>query len=185
MRRLSVFLSISLDGCFADTHGDMSWAHRDDPEYSDFVAANARSGSELLMGRVTYQMMASYWPSCCALEREPVVAGAMNGLPKVVFSTTLESPNWTYTRLVRTDPADEVRRMKMAAGPDMVVLGSGSIAGYLAGQGLVDEFQFVVVPLVLGGGRTMLPGLTERMPLKLTATRAFANGNVLLTYARG
>lgn len=185
MRRLIVFMSISLDGYFTDARGDISWAHREDPEYSAFVKDNASRGGELLMGRVTYQMMAGYWQGPFAAEQEPVIALAMSELPKVVFSTTLGEATWNNTRLVNGNLADEVRRMKGGTGPDMVTLGSGTLVGQLAAQGLVDEFQLVVVPLALGQGRSILSGLSSPLALTLTATRVFQNGNLLLTYAPG
>src|SRR5580692_4128589 len=109
MRKLRVFESISIDGYFADAAGDTSWAHqgREDPEFAEWVGANASSGGELLFGRKTYQMMESFWPT-------PGAAKQM---------------------------------------PDIAVLGSGSIAAQLGEARLVDEYQFVVVPVALGGGR--------------------------------
>ena len=184
MRKLGVFLSVSLDGYFTDALGDMSWAHNDDPQFNAFVAGNASGGGELLMGRITYELMASYWPTPHAMERDPIVAKAMNNLPKVVFSRTLKEASWNNTRLAADELGQEVRRMKQSEGPDLVILGSGSVAGQLAEQGLVDEFQFVVVPLALGAGRSMFAGITRRMPLSLSATRTFHNGNVLLTYVK-
>jgi dihydrofolate reductase len=182
MRKLGVFMSVSLDGYFADVDGDMSWAHTDDPQFNAFVAGNASGGGELLMGRITYELMASYWPTSHAMENDPIVAKAMNDLPKVVFSRTLKEASWHNTRLAADELGQEIRRMKQSAGPDLVVLGSGSIAGQLAEQGLVDEFRLVVVPLALGAGRSMFEGITRRLPLSLTGTRSFHNGNVLLTY---
>jgi dihydrofolate reductase len=182
MRKLGVFMSVSLDGYFTDVDGDMSWAHTDDPQFNAFVAGNASGGGELLMGRITYELMASYWPTSHAMENDPIVAKAMNDLPKVVFSRTLKEASWNNTRLAADELGQEIRRMKQSAGPDLVILGSGSIAGQLAEQGLVDEFQLVVVPLALGAGRSMFEGITRRLPLSLTGTRSFHNGNVLLTY---
>jgi len=87
MRKLIVFNQVSLDGYFTDANGDMSWAHRDssDREWKSFVDANASSGGQLLFGRITYEMMKSYWPTPAALRNDPVVAERMNDLPKVVF----------------------------------------------------------------------------------------------------
>ncbi|MGO4437475.1 dihydrofolate reductase family protein [Rhizobium sp. RAF56] len=183
MRKVSVFLSISIDGYFTGSSGDMSWSHNEDPEFNAFVAGNASSGGELLMGRITYEMMASFWPTPFAKQSFPEVAEGMNGLPKVVFSRTLQEVSWNNTRLAKNAPTEEVRRLKAGAGPDLVVLGSGSIARQLAEAGLVDEFQFVVVPVALGSGRTMFDGIDNRLALKLTRSRTFANGNTLLCYA--
>ena len=182
MRRLSVFLSISLDGYFTDARGDMSWAHSDDPEFGAFIAGNASGGGQLLMGRVTYQMMEGYWPTAEAKRAAPVVADGMNRLPKLVFSRSLAAVSWSNTRLAPGDAVEDVRRLKSGEGADMVVLGSGSIAGQLAQAGLVDSYSFVVVPVALGAGRSMFDGLQGKLRLTLTETRAFRNGNVLLRY---
>jgi dihydrofolate reductase len=94
----------------------------------------------------------------------------------------MDQPAWRNTRLVRRDIAAEVRKMKAAPGPGMVILGSGSIVAQLAQAGLIDEYQIVVNPVILGGGRTMFEGVTEKQSLTLTRSRAFANGKVLLVY---
>ena len=182
MRRLIAFEQVSLDGYFVDAKGDMSWAHKQDPEWNEFAASNARGGGALLFGRVTYEMMASFWPTPAALERAPGVAEGMNKLPKVVFSRTLGKATWKNTTLVKGDLAAEVRRMKNESGPGMAILGSGSIVSQLAQAGLIDEFQIVVNPIVLGKGRTLFEGVKDKIALKLIKTRAFGNGNVVLYY---
>ena len=106
----------------------------------------------------------------------------MNALPKVVFSRTLEKATWRNTKLISGDLAAEVRKLKDAAGPDMVILGSASIVAQLAAANLIDLYQVVVSPIVLGAGLSMFAGLPQRLALKRTSTRAFENGNVLLTY---
>ena len=184
MARVLVFNSITTDGYFTDARGDMSWAHQggDDPEWQAFVAGNASgAGGQLLFGRKTYEMMASFWPTPAARRQMPEVAEGMNAMAKVVFSRTLNEAAWQSTRLVKSDPAAEVRRMKKD-GPDMVVLGSGSIVSLLTQAGLVDEYQMVVCPTILGSGRTMFEGVTQPPDLKLTSSRAFRNGKVVLTY---
>ena len=182
MRRLVVFNNVTLDGYFTGKNGDLSWAHQQDPEWDAFVSENAQGGGTLLLGRVTYEMMVSYWPTPMAMENDPVVAERMNSLPKVVFSRTLGEAAWKNTRVVAGNIAAEVRRMKEEPGEGMTILGSGSIVAQLAQEGLIDEYQLVVNPVVLGEGRTMFEGVRERLPLKLTRTRAFRNGNVLLCY---
>lgn len=182
MRKLLVFNSVTLDGYFTDKNGDMSWAHQQDPEWNEFVAGNAQSGGELLFGRVTYEMMASFWPTPVAANLFPTVAEQMNNLPKVVFSRTLNHATWQNTRLWKGNLAEEVRNLKEEAGDHMVIMGSGSIISQLALENLIDEYQVVVNPIVLGAGRTMFDGLKERLKLKLTSSRTFGNGNVLLHY---
>lgn len=184
MRKLVVFNNVSLDGYFTDKNNDMSWAHRDlaDAEWNTFTAENASGGGMLLFGRVTYDLMAGFWPTPLAAQMMPEVAEGMNNMPKVVFSRTMDKAAWNNTTLVKDDPASSVRKLKNQSGPDMVILGSGSIVAQLSRERLIDEYQFVVVPVVLGGGRTIFEGLKEKLALKLTQSRTFGNGNVFLCY---
>ena len=184
MRKLIVFNQVSLDGYFVDEHGDMSWAHRGntDAEWQAFVTGNANSGGLLLFGRITYELMASYWPTPMALQQNPQVAERMNNLPKVVFSKTMNKAAWNNTRLVKGDLVTEIRNMKEESGVDMVIMGSGSIVAQLAPAGLIDEYQLVLIPIVLGSGRTLFKGIKEPLPLQLINSRVFGNGNVVLRY---
>jgi dihydrofolate reductase len=184
MRKLIVFNNVSLDGYFAGENGDISWAHsgNDDAEWDAFVAENASGGGQLLFGRITYELMAGYWPTPQAIKNDPVVAEGMNSMPKVVFSRTLEKASWNNTKLVKSDIASEIRKMKKEPGEGMAILGSGSIVSQLAQEGLIDEFRIVVNPVVLGKGKTMFDGISEKLNLKLTKSRTFSNGKVLLCY---
>ncbi|MGA8178798.1 MAG: dihydrofolate reductase family protein [Desulfobacterales bacterium] len=112
----------------------------------------------------------------------PLVAERMNNLPKIVFSRTLDKVDWNNTRLVKDDMLSEIRRMKQDSGNDLAVLGSGSIVSQLAHQGLIDEYQIMVNPVVIGKGKTMFQGIQDKLALKLTKTRIFDDGNVLLHY---
>lgn len=181
MRQLSVFNLMSLDGYFAGPDGDISW-HNVDEEFQELAEAAANSGHILLFGRVTYELMARYWPTPDALREDPVVAKGMNSAEKVVFSRTLDKVDWHNARLVKGDMLAEVRRLKEGAGPDLTILGSGSLVSQLAREGLIDQFQILLNPVVLGRGKTMFEGLKDRLPLKLTAARTFKNGNILLDY---
>jgi dihydrofolate reductase len=184
MRRLVVFNNVSLDGYFVDANGDMSWAHGgdQDAEWNAFVSGNASGEGELLFGRKTYELMASFWPTPLAAQMQPVVAEGMNTLRKVVFSRTLDKVSWNNTKLVKGDLVAEVRKLKSEPGKDMTILGSGSIVAQLAQAGLIDEYQLVLNPIVLGKGRTMFEGIPEKLTLKPTQTRTFGNGKVLLCY---
>ena len=184
MRRLLVFNNVTMDGYFTDANSDMRWAYsgNDDGEFNAFVAGNASGGGELLFGRITYEMMAGYWPTPNAIKSNPTVAEGMNSLPKVVFSRTLDKASWSNTKLVKGGLASVVRKMKNESGKDLVILGSGSIVSQLAPSGLIDEYQIMLNPVVLGKGRTMFDGIKEKLSLKLTKTRAFGNGKVFLCY---
>ncbi len=184
MRKLSVFNNVSLDGYFASVNGDISWLKdiEMDTEFRAFVEGNASGGGVLLFGRITYELMANYWPTPFAAQNNPILAKHMNARPKVVFSRTLDKADWNNTLLVKSDLVEEIRRMKNEPGEGLVILGSGRIVAQLAQEGLVDEYQLVVRPAVLGQGRTMFEGVTKRLSLKLTLSRTFLNGNVFLSY---
>jgi dihydrofolate reductase len=182
MSKLVTYNMVSLDAYFTDANGDMSWAHKKDPEWQAFVSENASGGGQLLFGRVTYDLMASFWPTPFAAQSNPIVVERMNSLPKFVFSRTLDKASWNNTTLVKGDLATEVRKLKREPGPNMTLMGSGSIVAQLADAGLIDEYQIVVSPLVLGNGRTLFEGVKKKLPMKLTKSRAFGNGNVVLCY---
>ncbi|UEG48953.1 dihydrofolate reductase family protein [Ferruginibacter lapsinanis] len=181
-RRLIVFNQITSDGYFVDSTGDMSWAHKHDEEWEEFVAGNATGGALLVFGRITYEMMAGFWSTPFAMEQMPEVAAGMNNLPKLVFSTTLEKATWNNTMLVKAGMADKIREMKKESGRDMVILGSGTIVSQLTDEGLVDEYQLIINPIALGNGRTLFEGIQKPVNFTLTHTRVFKNGNVLLCY---
>jgi dihydrofolate reductase len=184
VRRLTVFNNISLDGYFVDANGSMAWAHntRPDPEWEAFNIGNATSRAVLVFGRVTYDLMASFWPTPMTVKNMPAAAEGMNTSQKLVFSRTMDKASWNNTRLVKTDPVAEMRKLKGDPGDDLCILGSGTIVAQLAPEDLIDEYLIAVAPVVLGKGRTMFDGVTKKLPLKLTKTRAFANGNVVLSY---
>src|SRR6185295_15364577 len=131
MRKLGMFMQLSLDGYFADAMSDMSWAHKQDEEWNAFASANASGGGALLFGRVTYQMMASFWPTPAAAQTMPAVAEGMNAMPKYVASRTLKEATWRNTQIIKGDLVAEVRTLKQQAGPDITILGSGSIVAQL------------------------------------------------------
>ena len=185
MRKVVVFNHVSLDGFFVDASGNMGFAHKDpaDAEWNEFVAGNASGGGMLLFGRVTYDMMAAFWPTPAAAQMMPEVAAGMNNLPKVVFSRTLKAPAWQNTSLAPGDLGDAVRRLKREAPDDMTILGSGTIVSQLTALGLIDEFHLVINPVVLGAGRTLFEGVSTPVALRLMDTRQFANGSVFSRYA--
>ena len=182
MRKLSVYDSVSIDGYFTDVSGDMSWAHQMDPEWQDFVSENAKGGGELVFGRLTYDMMASFWPTPAGTQMNSVVAERMNSLPKIVFSRKMKKALWNNTRLINGDLTTEVKKLKKEPGPDMVIMGSGNLISQLADLGLIDRYQIVLTALALGNGRTLFDGISKTLPLKLLSSRTFKNGNVVLSY---
>lgn len=185
MRKLMAFNHVTLDGYFVNAAGDFGWARHgnEDPEFSAFVAENAKSGGALVFGRKTYELMASFWPTPIGDKHDPIVAQQMNAMPKLVFSRTLDKATWNNTRLVKGDLVTEARKLKDETGPDLCILGSGSLITQLAAAGVIDEYQMVVDPVALGKGRTMFEGLPEQLNLKLTQSRIFRNGKIFLSYA--
>jgi len=185
MPKLSMFNSVSLDGYFTDLKNDMSFAHqRQDAEWDDFVKGNVSGEGRILFGRVTYQMMESFWTTPQAAQSMPEVAQRMNSGAKLVFSRTLDKVAWANTALLKGDLVEEVKKLKAGPGPDMVVLGSGSIVAQLAQENLIDQYQIIISPVALGGGRTLFEGLKKHLRLKLERSRAFKNGSVFVVYCR-
>lgn len=185
MRKLSAFNTVSLDGYFTGANNDLSWAHGgdNDAEWNEFVSGNARSDGSLVFGRITYREMEQFWPTPAAMESMPDVARGMNRMEKIVFSRTIKNPTWNNTKVVTEDPATAMKKIKSGEGIDMVILGSGTIVALLTAAGLIDEYSFVVKPVILGAGRTMFEGVSNAPKLKRTDSRTFKNGNVVLTYA--
>lgn len=183
MPKLRVFNSISLDGYFTDRHGDMSWAHKDDPEWNDFSARSSTGGEvTFLFGRVTYELMASFWPTPQAQQSAPEVAATMNKRAKLVFSRTLKEASWNNSTILAGDPVAEVRRLKQEWATDLMIFGSGTIVAPLAAAGLIDEYRLVINPLVLGEGRTLFEGLKHELLFTRMNVRKFENGNLVVSY---
>lgn len=183
MRRLRVFESISVDGYFTDAHGDMGWAYGAEPdaEFDAWVGANAGSGSDLVLGRKTYDLMAAFWPTAAAAAQMPAVAAGMNAARKHVATRARDfRPAWTNATRLEGDVVAAVRALKETPGADLTVLGSGDVAAQLGRAGLVDEYQFVSIPVALGAGRTVF---TDPRPLRRLDARTFPRGRVVVTYA--
>jgi dihydrofolate reductase len=180
MRKIIFQNMISLDGYFEGPNRELDW-HLVDAEFNDYAAGLLDSLDTLLFGRVTYELMAGYWPSSQALADDPAIAARMNRLHKVVFSRTLSGVDWNNSRLAKGNAAEKVRQMKQQPGKDMAIFGSSDLAVSL-GTGLVDEYRIFIAPIFLGGGKTLLHGLKERLPLRLTQSRTFKSGLVLLSY---
>ncbi|SRR5258708_1045708 len=160
MRKVTVFNFITLNGYFQGLNGDISW-HRHEQEENEFSDEKSQLGNTLLFGRVTYQQMASFWPTPAAMQMAPVTADGMNKSEKIVFSRTLE---------------------KAEPGNDMTVLGSGSIITQLAEAGLIDEYGFMIDPVALGEGVPVFKGIKNQLDLKLTSVKSFKSGVLFVTY---
>ena len=180
-RRVIVDAMISLDGFFAGPKGELDWFTMDEDSLEWSRAILRRAGT-ILFGRVTYEGMAAYWPRPEVMKEEPVIAGKLTSLPKVVFSRTLTRAAWQNTTIVSDPPSARVSQMKAEEGGDMVVLGSASIVSELLRTGNVDELKIRVQPVVLGAGRPLFIGQTSRHPLKLLGERTFTTGAIGLHY---
>jgi len=182
MRKVFLFNMITLDGFFEGPNQDISWHHVDD-EFNEFAIEQLNEIGMLLFGRVTYQGMASYWPTEFAIKDDPIVAGLMNSLPKIVFSKTLDKAEWNNSRLVRENVAEEVSKLKQQPGKDIAIFGSSDLAVTLAENDLIDEYRVIMNPVFLGSGTSLLKGIKDKLNLKLLKARTFKSGNVLLYYA--
>ncbi len=181
MAKVIVFNMITLDGYMAGPAGEIDWHHVGE-EFNDFAIQQLEEIGALLFGRVTYEMMASYWPTPNALAGDPVVAKKMNALPKVVFSRSLQAADWQNARLVKGDAAAEVARLRQQPGKDLFIFGSADLANALIQKNLIDEYRLMVNPVVLGSGKPMFGHLGQPLKLDLINSRTFQNGNVLLVY---
>ena len=180
MRKLFSFNMVTLDGFFAGVNGDINW-HNVDAEFNEFAIAQLNEIGTLLFGRVTYQMMASYWPTPDAVKDDPIVAGLMNHLPKIVFSKTLAKAGWENTKLIKDKIAEELTKLKQQSGKDIAVFGSANLMSTLMQMDLIAEHRVMVNPVVLGSGSPLFQN-KDKLNLKLLKTRTFGNGNVLLSY---
>ena len=184
MRKLFVSNLVTLDGYFEGPNRDISW-HNVDAEFNEYAVEMLDSVDTLIFGRVTYELMANFWPTPDAIRNDPIVASKMNALTKIVFSKTLKKVGWNNTKLLSAVIPKEIENMKRAPGKDLVILGSSIIMAEFVKRGLIDEYRIMVNPLILGGGNALFKGISARVNLKLLKARTFGNGNVLLYYRPG
>jgi dihydrofolate reductase len=178
-----LFNMVTLDGFF---EGPKKWEidwHNVDAEFNEFAIDQLNATDVILFGRGTYEGMASYWPTPRAVENDPVVAGKMNSIPKLVFSRTLRKAEWSNTRIISDDISGEIARLKQAPGKDVAIFGSANLASSLNQMGAIDEYRLIVNPVILGAGNPLFKNLNDKRRLRLLKSRAFESGNVLLVYA--
>jgi dihydrofolate reductase len=186
MRKITVFNYMSIDGFFAGPHGEIDWfkVRTDDDEFERYTHGQSQEGSTLIFGRTTYEMMKNYWPTQDARDSDPSMARNVNESPKIVFSKTLqdsqEGPHWKNIRIFHQIQKEEVLRLKKQEDRDFTILGSGTIIQQFANLGFIDEYDLVVVPVVLGAGKALFKDI-KKMNLTLLKERSFRNGIVLLT----
>jgi dihydrofolate reductase len=197
MRRIVMFNQVSADGYFAAPDGSLDWVVPDDT-LSRAAMDQGPAFDTVLFGRKTYDMFEKFWPH--ALEAssstapDPHAPGRrsvnvrdmavfLSATRKVVFSRTRKDVTWKNSHLVRELDPRAIEEMKRQPGGDMIIFGSGSIVSDLTRHGLIDEYQLVVIPVVLGAGRPLFTGV-DRVKLELIDARGFESGNVLQRYKR-
>ena len=180
MAKLIMWNLMTLDGFVEGPNRDISW-HSDvwgeELEQLSIEQLNAAGG--LLFGRVTYELMANYWPSATGEIAE--IADFMNAAPKYVFSRTVQKSGWNNTQMFSADVAETVARLKRDSAKDLFLFGSADLAGSLIPHRLIDEFRIALNPIILGGGTPLFkPG--EKLRLKLLDSRPLSTGIVILRY---
>jgi dihydrofolate reductase len=181
MRKIFVFIMVSLDGFFEGPDHELDW-HNVDAEFNKFAAEQLNEVDTLLFGWKTYELMAGFWPTGAAKQDSPVIAEKMNALPKIAFSRKERKVEWHNTRLITGNVGGEIMKLKNQPGKNIAIFGSSNLCVNLIQMGLIDEFRIMVNPVVLGRGHTLFHGINDKLSLKLLKTRTFNSGNVLLYY---
>jgi dihydrofolate reductase len=198
MRRIVMFNWVAADGYFAGTDGSLEWVVPDE-EQAKAAAAGIPSFDTVLFGRRTYELFEGFWRAA-VVDDSPtvpdphrpgrqsrehrVIAVALNEMTKLVFSRTLKDVTWRNSRVLHELDPGEIAAMKRQTGKDMIVFGSGSIVSQLTQHGLIDEYQFVVCPILLGSGQPLLSGVSKNSRLDLLEAKQYQSGDVMLRYAR-
>ncbi|MEV5960637.1 dihydrofolate reductase family protein [Kribbella sp. NPDC051952] len=179
MRNVILYMSMSLDGFVGSDREHPGTAIPEGAELSQWKLDRVTKAGAHLMGRVTYQEMASYWP-----HSDDPYAAPMNDVPKVVFSKTLSDAeaSWPETRVARGDLPTEIAAIKAEPGADVIVWGGSGLAGALAAADLIDEYRLLVQPMVLGRGKALFDQLPESRHLDLVETMPFPSGIVVQIY---
>jgi len=179
MRKVIMWNLVTLDGFF---EGPKSWDidfHESvwGEELEQYSLDNSKSTDLLLFGRVTYEGMASYWPTA-----KDKIADFMNNVPKVVFSKTLKEAEWNNTRLVKDSAEKEVARLKQQPGKNIFIFGSAKLTASLSRADLIDEYDICLAPVLLGAGNPLFKASPERLKLKLIEAKPLKSGGVILRY---
>jgi dihydrofolate reductase len=197
MRRIVMFNRVSADGYFAAPDGNLDWVVPE--EQLDKAGADSLSDSDtILLGRRTYEMFESFWPHALddtATAADPHSAGRrspeiramavwINNAIKLVVSKTRKEVTWKNSRLLHDVDAREIDDIKRQPGKTIMIFGSGSIVSQLTQHDLIDEYHFIVGPILLGGGQSLVTGVSKRSSLNLLEAKQYPSGNVALRYAR-
>lgn len=187
MRNVALLMHVSLDGFTAGPNGEMDWIATDDAMWH-YVTNITDAADTAIFGRVTYEMMAGYWPTAAdqpeATQHDIDHARWVNTALKLVFSRTLTTAEWGPTKLVKEHIAEEIARMKQQPGKNLLMIGSASLAQTFSLLGLIDDYWLNVNPVVLGGGTPLFKDVKDRINLKLVEAKTFRSGVVGLHYQR-
>lgn len=179
-------MHMSLDGFAADPNRALNFLSYD-KELQDWADDLIKTVGSPVYGRVTYQLMESYWPTVLKDPKEDKRsinhAQWVENIPKIVFSRTLNEAGWNNTRLIKDNVVEEVNKLKQQPGKDLVIFGSPGLSANLMNLGLIDEYQFTVHPIILGGGISLFSNNTVRSTLKLLDSKTLKSGVVTLHYA--
>lgn len=185
MRKVSLLVHASLDGFVGGPNGEMDWISHDN-EIFQYVTEHFKMVDTALYGRVVYQMMESYWPTVLknpkATPLELHHANWVESIQKIVFSATLEKVEWKNTRLINSNIAEEISKLKKLPGKNMMIFGSPRLTHSFMQMGLIDEFLINVNPVILGNGIPLFKDGRGRMNLKLLSSTTFKSGVVGLYY---
>jgi len=185
MRKIIASTFLSVDGFIVGPNEDMSWVMENfNDEMAHYAGDLMSSMDTVLLGRVTYEIMARAWPNMT--EESSPGADTMNAVPKVVVSSTLTAAPWgTYgnVRLVKDDLAQAITALKEQPGKNIVIYGSATLVRGLTRLGLIDEYHLLIHPIVLGSGKPLFAGLDHAVKLTLLHSESFANGVVVSRYA--
>jgi dihydrofolate reductase len=177
MRKLIIWDMVTVDGFFEGPDRDISWFVFEE-ELENYIRETQEKADTLVFGRVTYELMAAYWPS-----EQGWIADFMNKIEKVVFSRTLKSADWNNTKLFNGNVAEEVSKLKTRDGGDIFVFGSADLTATLMEHCLIDEYHLGINPVILGRGTPLFKGGQNRIPLKHLETTTLKSGVVILHYA--
>jgi dihydrofolate reductase len=181
MRKVFLFMMVTLDGYHEGVDHDISWHNARSEEFDKFASAQLGEADTLIFGRRTYDLMAGFWPTDEGKEADPETARIMTETPKVVFTATPLADTWQNTES-SDNVTSKMAALKAAEGKDIAVLGSNNLCVTLLREGLLDEIRIMINPVVIGRGTPLFAGLDIRKNFELTDTRVFGDGNVLLTY---
>jgi dihydrofolate reductase len=187
MRKVILFMHVSLDGFVCGPNGEQDWMTMNDDEMGKYLASDLMATVDtMLIGRVLYQGFASFWPTVATDPAHPKelidFANWMENTPKIVFSKTLQTVEWKNSRLAQHDLANEIAHLKQQPGGDIVVFGGASLVAALTESNLVDEYQIKLEPIVLGVGKPLFRHVEDRIKLTLVKSKAFDSGVVGLYY---